>query len=481
MVKFLGKQRRIIWAKRIQGFWQEYSHNKIGLVGLMVVVFYAVIALSAHLLTPYDPISDRYLSGSFAKPEWAAIFPQYRDLPRNFEPPANWAVTRASTSINVIESGGDDIVVQYAGEATATIQSAEFVTVFMYPYHPPQKWRVLFDWEVMNTENAEYSLEFYIINPAGNHHILWTSYLTELAPFSTNDLNLTSERLSPGMISERLRNKWPFPSVFTEEWAQGEYKLLLKMKFKSTSSGTCEIHVKDTEIMTYGELWGILGTDSLGRDIFSQTVYGARVSLAVGLLSAFCSTGIGIGLGIVAGYLGGFTDEFLMRMADVLLCLPVLPLLLGLVMLFGSSVWYLVLLIAVFGWMGLSRMVRSRVLSLKEMPFTECAKAAGASRFYIMIKHMLPNVIPIALAAMVLAVPAAILTEAAVSFIGFGDPGMPTWGRMLHYASGQGGFWYLAWWWFLPPGMAITFLTLAFVFIGHAVDEIVNPRLRRRR
>ena len=130
---------------------------------------------------------------------------------------------------------------------------------------------------------------------------------------------------------------------------------------------------------------------------------------------------------------------------------------------------------------GLSRVIRSRVLSLREMPFIESAKAAGASDSYIIIRHLVPNVFPVAMASMILAVPAAILTEAALSFLGFGDPFVPTWGKMLHEAYTEGAFGAFAWWYILPPGLAITFICLAFVFIGHALDEIVNPRLRRRR
>jgi len=225
----------------------------------------------------------------------------------------------------------------------------------------------------------------------------------------------------------------------------------------------------------------LLGTDLLGRDTLSRLIYGARTALMVGFISVGVGGIIGIPLGIMAGYFGGIVDETLMRIVDILLCLPVLPLLLGLMVIYGTSVWYLVILIAIFGWQGLSRIIRSRVLSLKEMPFVECARAAGGSKFYIMLKHMVPNVLPVALASMILSVPAAILTEAAISFIGLGDPSAPTWGRMLHYANSRGGFFALAWWWIIPPGLAITILTLCFVFIGHAVDEIVNPRLRRRR
>jgi peptide/nickel transport system permease protein len=115
------------------------------------------------------------------------------------------------------------------------------------------------------------------------------------------------------------------------------------------------------------------------------------------------------------------------------------------------------------------------------MPFMESARASGAGTSYLIFRHLIPNVFPLAMASMILAVPGAILSEAALSFLGFGDPFAPTWGKMLHEAQAEGAFGSLAWWYIIPPGLAITFLCVAFVFIGHALDEIVNPRLRRRR
>ncbi|MDH5461646.1 MAG: ABC transporter permease [Candidatus Bathyarchaeota archaeon] len=483
MASLFSKQRREIWSRRIKSFWQEYRNNKIGLVGLLIVFIYAFVAIFAPWLTPYDPLNPEAVAQGFAMPEWVTIIPEYRYLPRTLDMPLDWTIKDKSEFINAT-TGSNGFTASYNGTGT---QSINLTTTFLYPFDPPKKFRLGFTWTISNMTDAEYSAELYMSNPAGNTFIFYASYQNlPTAPFSTvpkHNLGTTLYSTSlPLYMYERLgvdKGTNVAQMIFLE---QGEYKVQFHIRFRSTAeTGAMEMQITNSKLMIFGLVHGLLGTDSIGRDIVSQLVYGTRISLAVGLFAAVISTSLGIFIGIVAGYFGGLVDETLMRIVDILLCLPVLPLLLGLMVIYGTSVWYLVILIAIFGWQGLSRIIRSRVLSLKEMPFVECARAAGGSKFYIMLKHMVPNVLPVALASMILSVPAAILTEAAISFIGLGDPSAPTWGRMLHYANSRGGFFALAWWWIIPPGLAITILTLCFVFIGHAVDEIVNPRLRRRR
>ena len=222
----------------------------------------------------------------------------------------------------------------------------------------------------------------------------------------------------------------------------------------------------------------VLGTDARGRDIFSQLIWGSRVALLVGFASAFFTISIGVIIGLVAGFLGGRVESVLMRFTDVILVIPGLPLVIILAAVLGAGIGNIILVIAIVGWPGVARVIRAEVLSLKERPFIDSARVTGASNVRIMFRHVAPNVAPLAFLYMTFAVSGAILTEAALSFIGLGDVNTISWGIMLQDVSQSKAL--QAWWWLLPPGLAITLISLAFFLVGRAFDEIVNPRLRKR-
>ena len=186
----------------------------------------------------------------------------------------------------------------------------------------------------------------------------------------------------------------------------------------------------------------------------------------------------------MAGYLGKVVDEVLMRFTDMLLVIPGLPLLIVLVAVIGNSLgpnrlFVLILIIGFLGWMGFARVVRAQVLSLRERPFVEAAKAAGAGAGHITSRHIIPNIVGLIYVNLALAVPGAILTEAALSFLGLGDVSVLSWGRMLNLVEENGA--QQIWWWVLPPGISIALVSLAFVMIGFSLDTLFNPRLRQRR
>jgi len=215
----------------------------------------------------------------------------------------------------------------------------------------------------------------------------------------------------------------------------------------------------------------ILGTDDIGRDIFSQLIYGTRVSLFIGLFAAFISTVVGTLVGSVAGYFRGKLDEILMGLVDIFLLIPRLPLIIILAAYLGPNVWNVVLVIGALWWPSTARVVRSRVLQVREAGFIEICKAVGANDTYILLKHVIPNSIHVVFAKFVLVTAEAILAEASLSFLGLGDPTLISWGTMLHYAFLRGGFINNMWWWYLPPGICIALNVLGFVLIGYAMEN----------
>jgi peptide/nickel transport system permease protein len=227
----------------------------------------------------------------------------------------------------------------------------------------------------------------------------------------------------------------------------------------------------------------LLGTTHLGYDVYTQAIYGARISLFVGLLAAGIGIGLGLVIGLLAGFLGRIVDEVLMRFTDMMLVIPALHLLIVLVAVLGANIWNVIIIIGFLGWMGFARIVRSQVLTLRERPFIEAAKASGAGPGRIIMKHVFPNIVSLTYVNLALSVPGAILTESALAFLGLSDPSVVSWGNMFQdiQVSGNLASFPPTWWWVLPPGFGIALVSLSFVLIGYALDEVFNPRLRQRR
>lgn len=223
-----------------------------------------------------------------------------------------------------------------------------------------------------------------------------------------------------------------------------------------------------------------LGTDDLGKDILAGVIIGSRVSLLVGVAATAISMVIGTVIGIVSGFYGKTIDAVLMRFTDVFLVIPWLPLMLVMAALLGPSLGNIIFVIGITSWAGTARIIRSQTLSIKERPYVERARAIGSGDSHIMIHHILPNVFPLIFANTVLVAAVAILSETTLSFLGMGDPTQVTWGIMLHFAFSMGAVSFGAWWWLLPPGICVVLVVLSFTFIGYALDEVLNPKLRRR-
>lgn len=223
-----------------------------------------------------------------------------------------------------------------------------------------------------------------------------------------------------------------------------------------------------------------LGFDELGRDVLGAVVYGTRASLAIGLFVALLIVLVGTTVGIAAGYYGGLPDILLMRVTEVFMLVPSLPLMITIAAIVGQSFTNIILILGLTGWTSTARLVRAQTMSIKQRSYVERAKSIGASDFYIMRKHILPNVFPLVFSNIILLVQNAIIAESTLAFLGIGDPTIPTWGQLLRSAREYGAITAGYWWLFIPAGLCLVGLASSFVFIGYGFDEILNPKLRRR-
>jgi len=221
-----------------------------------------------------------------------------------------------------------------------------------------------------------------------------------------------------------------------------------------------------------------LGTTNLGRDVFSQLVLGARPSLLVGITAALAVATVGSMVGLVAGYLGGWVDRALMRLADLVLGLPFLPFVIVLVALIGANLQHIVLAVALLLWPNAARVIRSQVLTLAQRQFVEAARVTGASEWRIMFVHIAPNIVPLAFLYGSIAVGWAILTEASLSFLGFGKADTISWGTMLQDAYASQALDRQQFAWFVPPGICLVLVVLAGFLISRGYEELLFPKLR---
>jgi peptide/nickel transport system permease protein len=226
-----------------------------------------------------------------------------------------------------------------------------------------------------------------------------------------------------------------------------------------------------------------LGTDEDGRSVLTMIIHGSRISLLVGFAASAITMVIGSVVGIIAGYAAGRTDRTLMRVTDMFLVIPFLALAIIMAAILGPVIGpnaAIILVIGITSWPGTARLVRAQTLSVKEHLYIERSRALGGTNYQVIMKHILPNVMPVILANTVLIVAIAILSETALSFLGLGDPLSKSWGSILERASDGGAATQGAWWWLGAPGVCIVLVVLSFTMIGFALDQIINPRLRER-
>lgn len=474
--------------------------DRRGALGIVILALFIFIALAPSLLTHYDPLSTvQKIATTQALPTWYRYLPGHANLSENLSPiedssfstsasmqqwkfTTNSSIQYVSLNYSVDEgspkSGPGCLAIYLQRDENEQKVETLLSKDFLYPYSdPPKRWFGEIYAKVKGPQNIPaWSVEitFFIERAEDERQNLWSA--KQGGTYGSGSWikpSITGPKQYPPLIDSGILD--PDGKIFS---IPTNYTLGIEVVFNEKVSNAT-VYIDDLNLQLYGEAFGLLGTDNLGRDIFTQLLYGTRISLFVGLLGAAASTLIGLIVGLVSGYFGHFVDEALMRVTDVFLVIPELPLLLVLVAVLGSSLWIIIALIALLGWMGFARIVRSRVLTLKESSFVEASRVLGGSEAHIISKILIPNVMNFVYVTLAMSAPAAIYSEAYLSFLGLGDPTIMTWGKMLHDALLlPGGV--QKWWWVVPPGLCIAAISIAFILIGHALDEVFNPKIRER-
>ena len=220
----------------------------------------------------------------------------------------------------------------------------------------------------------------------------------------------------------------------------------------------------------------LLGTNDIGNDLFTEFIYGSRVTLLIGLLTGAFSTSIGVLVGLLAGFHGGLIDEFLMGITDVVLMIPRIPLIIILSAFLRPSIGLMIMVMSILWWTSTARVIRSRTMQISSMGFVESARCLGFSSWHILFYEIFPNIFMIIIPEFLITVASAMISEASLSFLGLGDPSLKSWGMMIHHAFQRGGFLNGMWWWYVPPGIGVTLFVLSMVFLSFSFEEVEVER-----
>lgn len=323
--------------------------------------------------------------------------------------------------------------------------------------------------DISRPDNNTFTVYYSSLPPASSMNTTFSDRI-----FSTNEIIRDALNQYQSYFNYSIYGLEPQVVIFSDttkpDVLKGVYQISERFFLFDNNSS-----VEEAGIILGGKVFGIIGTDDLRRDLAVGIIWGTPIALFIGLTVSIFSVAIGLFYGVVAGYRGKRTDETMMRVNDIFYALPTLPLLILLTIIYGSNIFLIIGFLLIFSWMGTAKVIRSIALQMRNFQYVEAAKLMGQSDLKVIFKHIIPQLLPLTFASVAIAVPAAILTEAALSFLGLGDPSLPTWGQLLHEANTADAASRGIWWWIVPPGLMIALTALAFFLIGNTLDAIANP------
>ena len=443
---------------------REFMKSKTGLIGIGILSSLVIVSLIAATTIPIDTFKQWNNPNSWISypkatmPIWVNYFLEDK-IPEHviIENPS------AITKKDVISVTSHQFTIEYMYD--------DFPNDFIYEF------------------SAEYSdsplLQISVIRPDQNKMLLLSTslpYSDEKIThheriFSTDDSIRKNVQIESAKMKLFRENVSSEDLIFADENGhvlKGNYLFLVNLY---DTRGHAKII--DSKLILGGKAFGIMGTDELRRDLIVGLLWGTPLALLIGISVAVGSVVVGLIYGVYAGFKGRKTDETMMRFNDIIYALPALPFLIILAVTISNSIFMMIGFLMIFSWVGIAKVSRSMSLQIKTKQYIEASKIMGQKDSKIIFKHIIPQLLPYAFASIAISVPAAITTEAGLSFLGLGDPTFPTWGQILHDANVFGAAARGLWWWIVPPGVMIAITGLAFVFIGNALDTIVNPKLKR--
>jgi peptide/nickel transport system permease protein len=445
---------------------EEFLKSKIGIAGIIILSILIFTSIIVVVAIPVDTFKEWNNPGNWisypkvAIPVWINLFlsekiPEHKIL--------NTPDIKYDTSKDI------SIVSHQFG---VNFDYGDFPNDFIYEFSAKYSGTPLLQIDVIRPDGIQLkilatSLPYSDSNASHNERIFSTDNAIK------KNLYLQSDKFSfpvNNLSSEDII----FSKSESHEPLKGDYVFLIKMYGNNS-----ENQISESKLIIGGKAFGIMGTDELRRDLAVGLLWGTPLALFIGLVVAIASVIMGLLYGVYAGYRGRKTDEVMMRFNDVIYALPALPFLIILSVTISNSIFVMIGFLMVFGWVGVAKVARSMALQIKTKGYVEAANMMGQKNSKIVLRHILPQLLPYAFASIAISVPAAITTEAGLSFLGLGDPSFPTWGQILHDANVYGAATRGLWWWIMPPGIMIAITGLAFVFIGNALDAIVNPKLKR--
>jgi peptide/nickel transport system permease protein len=445
---------------------QEFLKSKMGIAGITILGILVLTSIIALVAIPVETFQEWNNPGNWisnpkvAIPIWVNIFmtekiPEHKILEK--------------PNIENISKDGISLTSHQFG---LNFDYDDFPNDFIYEFSSEYSGSPLLQMSVIRPDGVKLDL----LSTSLPHSNAKTIHSERI--FSTDDAikkNLAFQSEKFEFAFERLSAEdIVFSKIQTNEPLKGDY--IFSIDLYGVNS---ENQIHESKLIIGGKAFGVMGTDELRRDLAIGLLWGTPLALFIGLVVSISSVIMGLLYGVYAGYKGKKTDEMMMRVNDVIYALPALPFLIILSVTISNSIFVMVGFLTIFGWVGIAKVARSMSLQIKTRGYVDAASMMGQKDSKIILKHIVPQLLPYAFASIAISVPAAITTEAGLSFLGLGDPSFPTWGQILHDANTFGAAARGLWWWIMPPGVMIAITGLAFVFIGNALDVIVNPKLKR--